>query len=264
MKLPAPAPTQRRKTAAAPAEVVSAAEAAPVLHRFDVLVEFFGDGRKLTQTGQPRLADARALVELLGTGDRLDETIGDRTFKTKSAAELPELGFTIRWAVAAGALRKEHGRLRATAAWRKLASRPLDRWVKAADALLRVGPLAGFYAHSRYRGDTELLDELLPEILHALRRDATPFDTVLDRICQQADMMYEWLTPYMQDPGHRRTSFGWDLDRLVRILGWAGIVDRVGAVVEPDKWDSTGERLVGGTLRLTPVGRWWLEGPSDT
>lgn len=258
MKLPRPAPARRRKPAAAPAEVVTAAEHTPVLARFTTLVDFYGDGRKLTQKGQPTLADARALVDALGTADRFDETIGDRTFKTRSAADLPELGFTIRWATTAGALRKEHGKLRATAAWRKLDAKPLECWLKAADALSTLGPLAAFHANARYRSPDELLDELVPEILHELHDDALPFDAVLDWICERADVAYEWLTPYMQDPKNRRSSFGWDLDRLIRILGWAGIVDRVGATAEPDRWDPSRQRLVGGTLHLTPVGRWWL------
>lgn len=91
-----------------------------------------------------------------------------------------------------------------------------------------------------------------------------PFDAVLDWICEPAEIAYEWLTPYMQDSEHRRTSFGWDLDRLTRILAWAAIVDRVGATVEPARWDTSRERLVGGTLRLTPVGRWWLAAPGES
>jgi len=258
MKLPEPLTKRRRKPTAAPAEIVVAAERTLVLTRFTTLVDFYGDGRKLTQTGQPTLADARTLVDLLGTADRFDQTHGDRTFKTTSAAELRELGYTIRWAIAAGVLRKEHGKLRATAAWRKLDAKPLQRWLKAADALPTLGPLAAFHANARYRQPDELLDELVPEILQLLRRTAMPFDAVLDWICERADVAYEWLAPYMQDPEHRRTSFRWDLDRLVRILGWAGIVDRLDATVEPDRWDPTDERPVGGTLQLTPVGRWWL------
>jgi len=48
-------------------------------------------------------------------------------------------------------------------------------------------------------------------------------------------------------------------DLLARILGWAGIADRAGAHVEPDL--SGRDRLVGGTLEVTPLGRWWLGGP---
>jgi hypothetical protein len=59
-------------------------------------------------------------------------------------------------------------------------------------------------------------------------------------------------------PADRRSSFRWDVDLLARILGWAGIAGRLDARVEPDRYD--GKRLVGGTLRLTPVGRWWLAG----
>ncbi|MGI9080201.1 MAG: hypothetical protein ACR2GF_05190 [Acidimicrobiales bacterium] len=258
MRLPEAVPRTRRKTAAASTDVVVSAGHTSVLSRFDTLVAFYGAGRKLTQKGHPTLADAKTLVGLLGTQDRFDETIGDRTFKTKSAAELPELGFTIRWAITAGVIRKEHGKLRATAAWQKLDAKPLDRWLKAADALPVLGPLAAFHARSRYRDPEEILDELLPEILHSLQRGPRPFDEVVDWICEQTDAAYEWLVPYMQDPAHRRTSFGWDLDRMARILGWAGIIERVDAQVEPDRWEPSHQRLVGGTLQLTPVGRWWV------
>jgi len=258
MKLPEHVPGERRSTATAPAEVVASAELALVLARFEALAGFFGEGRKLTQTGQPTLADARALVAQLGTRDRLDETLGDRTFKTRSAAELPELGFMIRWATAAGALRKQHGKLRATAAWGKLDGKPLQRWMKAAGALPSLGPLAAYRVNRRYRDPDEILDELAPEILGLLAHGGVPFESVLDWICERADVAYEWLAPYMQDPAHRRTSFGWDLDLLARILEWAGILERIGATVETDRYD--GERLVGGTLQLTTAGRWWLGG----
>jgi hypothetical protein len=258
MHLPEPAPKRRRSTTDAPAELVISAEGAPILARLATLVGFYGNGRKLTQTGQPTLADARALVALVGTEDRLDETIGDKTFKTQSATELPELGFTIRWAIASGALRKEHGKLRATAAWGKLEEKPLQRWLKAADALPSLGPLAGFFAHARYRGGDELLDDFAPAILHLLHAGPQPFDTVLDWICERAESDYEWLVPYMQEPEQRRRSLGGDLDLLARIIGWAGIAERIGATWEPDRYHATRRRPVGGTLRLTPVGRWWL------
>jgi hypothetical protein len=227
-----------------------------VLARFEVLTGFYGDGRKLTQTGRPTLADAKELVSLLKTKDRIDQTIGDRTFKTKSAAELPELGFMIRWALKAGALRKEHGKLGAAKAWKKLEGKPLQRWMRATDALPMLGPLAAFHVNNPYRDRDQILDELAPEILHQLERRPMAFDEMLDWVCHRADAGYEWLTPYMQDPTHRRTSLGWDLDLLARILGWAGIVDRVDTTVEVDRYEY--ERLVGGTLQLTPVGRWWL------
>ena len=178
--LPEAAPKARRRTAAAPGEVVSSAASSPVLDRFDALVDFYGEGRKLTQTGQPTLADARSLVKVLGTRDRIDETIGDRTFRTRSAGELPELGFMVRWALAAGALRKERGTIRATTAWRKLDGKPLQQWTRAADALPALGPLAAFHANNRYRGPGEVLDELVTEVLRKLAMGDVLFDEVLD------------------------------------------------------------------------------------
>jgi len=255
-----PAPKKRKPNPkGAPAEVVEAAASARVIARLATLADFYGDGRKLTQKGQPTLADARTLVGLLGTNDHFDGVIGERTFKTTTAGDLPELAFTIRWALAAGALRKEHGKLRATAMWRKLEAKPLERWTKAANALDSLGPLAAFYTNSRYQGGNEFIDDQVPEILFNLVEGPQPFDVVLDEICESAETAYEWFGPYMQDPGHRRISFSRDLDGLVRILGWAAIVERVGATVEPDQWTGH-ENLLGGTLQLTRVGRWWMEG----
>lgn len=256
MELHEAVPKSGRRATTAPEDVVVSAAQADVLARFEVLAGFYGAGRKLTQTGRPTLADARQLVALLGTKDRLDQTIGVHTFKTTSAAELPELSFMVRWALTAGALRKEHGKLLAAKSWQKLRENPLQRWLKAIDALQSLGPLAGFHARNRYRDPDEILDELAPEILDILRAGPMAFEDVLDWVFERADIEYEWLGPFMGDPEHRRTSFGWDLDRLTRILGWAGIVDRAGAKVKPDPYDF--ERLVGGTLQLTRVGQWWL------
>ena len=162
----------------------------------------------------------------------------------------------IRWALSAGALRKEHGKLRATAAWAKLEGKPLQRWIKATDALSSLGPLAAYHVNNRYRDPDEILDHLAPEILNMLEQRRIAFDEMLDWVCDRADAEYEWLAPYLQDPKHRRTSFRWDLDLLTRILGWAGVADRIDAKVESDRYER--ERLAGGTLQMTPAGRWWL------
>jgi len=132
--------------------------------------------------------------------------------------------------------------------------------MKAADALPSLGPLGAYFANNRYRGRNEILDDLAPDILHMLVPRPAPFDEVLDRVCERADAEYEWIAPYMRDAQQRRTSFGWDLDLLAQILGWAGIAERVGAEVKPDPYGR--DRLVGGTLQLTTVGRWWLDGSS--
>ncbi len=97
---------------------------------------------------------------------------------------------------------------------------------------------------------------LAPEILHLLGDGPLQFDAVLDWICERAGTDDEWLASHMQDPDNRRRSLGWDLELLTCILVWAGIAERLGATTEPDRYDASRERLVGGTLQLTPVGHW--------
>lgn len=62
--------------------VVAAAGASDVVRQLREFTEWVGGGRKLTQTGRITMVDARMLVERLGTGDRIDERIGTRAFKT--------------------------------------------------------------------------------------------------------------------------------------------------------------------------------------
>ena len=72
-------------------ELETAAEQADLTGKIHSLIAWLGEGRKLTQTGRIGLADARHLVELLGTGDTIDPEIGGRVFKTKSSEELAHL-----------------------------------------------------------------------------------------------------------------------------------------------------------------------------
>jgi len=74
-------------------------------------VDWVGVGRKLTQTGRITLADARALVEALGTDDVIDPSIGDRVYRTKSSEELLHLTLVVEWAKAARLVRKTGQRL---------------------------------------------------------------------------------------------------------------------------------------------------------
>jgi hypothetical protein len=88
----------RPVTLAPVAELEQAAREAPAMVRFARFVDYVTTPRKLTEKGNLKLADARELLERLELDDRLDETIGERTFKTKSSTELPTLDLTFRWA----------------------------------------------------------------------------------------------------------------------------------------------------------------------
>ena len=123
-------------------EVAQSKAAAPILPLFAAFARFVGVGRKLTKTGNLTLADARILVEQLGTGDAMDPKIGDRTFKTVSSAELPRLRQVYAWARKAGVVRVAHGRIIATKRGLSIAAEPAKSFDRAVDALLALGPLS--------------------------------------------------------------------------------------------------------------------------
>ncbi|MCA1671675.1 MAG: hypothetical protein LC799_05560, partial [Actinobacteria bacterium] len=92
-------------------DIAAAAAESAVVGQVVDFVGWVGDGRKLTQTGALTLADARVLVDRLGTGDRIDPAIGDKVFKTKSSVELLGLSLIVEWAKAARLVRVVRGRL---------------------------------------------------------------------------------------------------------------------------------------------------------
>ncbi|MGH3913100.1 MAG: hypothetical protein ACRDTC_06780 [Pseudonocardiaceae bacterium] len=122
--VPSPHPDERRESAAA----------APALLQLQQLWEFCAaPGRQLTQKGNLRLADARHLVDALGTGDTPDAQIGDYQRTLRSVEDLPYLSWLMQLAIDARVLRRHRGRLVAVARWHELSPvQVLDRLVDAA------------------------------------------------------------------------------------------------------------------------------------
>jgi hypothetical protein len=79
---------------------------ATAIHR---LVQWVGNGRTLTATGELRVADGLELVQLLGTGDDPHGGAGQR--RLSSSRNLPVLQGLLTGAVDAGLLRTQRGRL---------------------------------------------------------------------------------------------------------------------------------------------------------
>jgi hypothetical protein len=102
-------------------------------------VQWVGDGRKLTQKGASTLADARVLVDRLGTGDRIDPVIGDRVFKTKSSVELLGLTLIVEWSKAARLVRVVRGRLVPVKKSTALLERPAKLWMALFEVFGRLG-----------------------------------------------------------------------------------------------------------------------------
>jgi hypothetical protein len=107
-------------------DLEAAAEHAVLTGQVRSLAAWVGAGSKLTQTGRIGLADARYLVELLGTGDTIDPKIGGRVFKTKSSEDLAHLTRIVEWAKAARLVRVSGTRLVPVQKNAALLGRPLD------------------------------------------------------------------------------------------------------------------------------------------
>ncbi|WET78710.1 hypothetical protein P3102_32450 [Amycolatopsis sp. QT-25] len=101
--------------------------------------EWLGAGRKLTQTGRLTLADARALVPLLGTGDGLDQAIGDRVYKTRSSEELPDLTLVVECAKVTRLVRKTGQRLVPVKKNQALLGDPQKLWLALFTGFGRLG-----------------------------------------------------------------------------------------------------------------------------
>lgn len=98
-----------------------------VLARVRALLELLGPkGRKLTKTGNLRLADARAFAEAIG--EPFDEQIGHRVFRTRSAGEVRVIDETVEWARAGGLVRVANGWARPTKRAGGLGRDPLRDW----------------------------------------------------------------------------------------------------------------------------------------
>jgi len=120
-------------------DLESAAEHAVLTGQVRSLLAWVGSGRKLTQTGRIGLADARHLVELLGTGDTIDPKIGDRVFTTKSSEELAHLTQIVEWAKAARLVRVSGTRLVPVKKNATLPGRPLDLVMAMLGAYPKLG-----------------------------------------------------------------------------------------------------------------------------
>jgi hypothetical protein len=237
------------------AEVESAAAAAPLVRKVEALREYLADGKPLTDKGHLKLADGRALIELLDTGDQMDQLIGDRTFKTQSTDTMRGLVFIVDVAKEAGAVRVYRRRLVPVAAW---SSRTLvEQSAALYRAVLTAGPL-----WSRSRRSIPLfdrLDELLDDgIVHWLAAmlapdSELPFEQIVDWAQSAVDSA---ITPYLTDQGRHEwieRSVSRGVGRIFDTLAMAGVVEWNEREQATDGWGFSEPH--GGTFALTALGR---------
>lgn len=154
----------------AESELAAIAEHAWIVFRLRALVDWVGDGRALTATGNIKLGDARELVTLLDTGDVLDPRIGERVFRTKSSTELPGLTRLVELAKEVRLVRVVKNRLVRVAKAAPLLRDSLVLWTAAFDALpaldLLVRPRSWVAEHTRMLD--AILDDVLPDVLNTV------------------------------------------------------------------------------------------------
>jgi hypothetical protein len=237
------------------ADVEAAAAAAPLLAKLDVLRDYLGsDGKQLTGKGNLKLADGRALVGLLETGDEMDPQIGDKTWRTHSTANLPQLNFILDIAKQSGAIRVHQRRVVPVKAW--AGRRVVQRAAALFAAIVEVGPL-----ESLYRGRIwflaemhELLDDGIVHWLAPLLAD------------DAAELSFESIIEWAQSVVDRRIApraRDWvrDLDRFTRrdmsqifeVLEGAGVVHWADRIEVPEQFGRN--YWTGGTVALTALGR---------
>jgi hypothetical protein len=201
-----------------------------------------GQGRKLTQTGRITLADARELVALLDTGDRIDPKIGDRVFKTTSSAELYRLTVIVEWAKATRLVRVSSGRLVTVKKNTVLLDRPLELVVALLEAYGKIGTalLPSGWAETLLRREFADVAAAMVNVLYA-RGGPVP----LTELCALA---WEVATaPYVLDGASDQQLGHWRQmsDRDVRIALEA--LEQLGALT-----------VAGESVALTALGRYGL------
>lgn len=163
---------------------------AVLLQRVTALVNWVGERRvRLTDRGNLRLADARALLPLVGTGEGLDPQIGGRVWKTRSSAELRGLDQVLWLAIIAQMLADDNEVLTRGSAADLLAGSPREAAAEVLDALLRLGAHDHWVGEDRYglHWYADLLDQELAQLPLELYPDAAvDLDELTDKLWQES------------------------------------------------------------------------------
>lgn len=242
-------------------ELDAAVRGAPSYGWVSGLVEFVGDGRKLTDRGNLTIADGKVLVATLDTGDSVDEAFGDIVHRTRSSTELRNLDLAFRMALDAGFLdRTGRSKVRCTPDATLLLDRPLEASFRLFLALLQIGPITHDYAGDAYGWwwFADDVDSMLLQILADLY-GSSPVS--IEEIGQVSwDSLLEAYDLDDVEPHKLEFHRGLVVDATRRTfdhLEDLGLID-VAAVSEQTTTYGFTERS-GGTVALSALGTWAME-----
>ncbi|MEU2600607.1 hypothetical protein ABZ669_26190 [Streptomyces hirsutus] len=206
------------------------AEASAIVAQLRGLAEWAGhDGRAVTGTGRLRMADARELVDVLGTGD---ETEGVR-----SSADLPRLGLLVEWAKKARLVRVVKGRLYAVARARPVLADPLQLWLRAFDACFElrqalIGARSGWHVESML---FDAYEDVLEDVLNTLY--SLPYPMPWPRLRDSVHLAYR--ARFQLDSGSDLRHRMWfehadrDLRTVLAMLDDLGAIKRDHGMADP-------------------------------
>jgi hypothetical protein len=221
----------------ADADLATAAEHTTVVARLRALVDWVGDGRALTTTGNLTLRDARELVALLDTGDSIDPRVDDRVLRTRSSAQLPGLRLLIELAKHIRVVRVVKNRLVRVAKAAPLLRDGPALWTAAFDALpdLDLFGRPDAWAPEHRAMLASILDEVLPDVLNTIYGLPEPIPVI--RLAESvwvacAEAFYlDDLDPATAT--RWREGVGADLRRLLDVLAEFGTVELTVGTPDP-------------------------------
>jgi len=234
------------------ADVRAVAAEATLPAKVQALRDYLGEtGKALTATGNLKLADGRALVEILDTGDEFDPNIADTTFKTQSTATLRQLMYLVEVAREAGAVRYVNKRLVPVKAWSRKS--PIDRATKLFQTVVEFGVLSMMGGRVPFYTDVHaLLDDGVVHWLAGLIEPGTQadLDDIVDlnkRVVR--DQFGADETDYYLSAG----GLAEDLSRILEMLDMTGAIEWSDREESLTRW---GRRVWnGGTITMTAFGR---------
>lgn len=172
-------------------EAARIAEASRSFRRLCALHDYFAEPRPLTKKGNLRLADARYLVDVLDTGDQMDEVIGDRRFKTQSSAELVGLVSIVEFAKSARVIRVYGGKLVAVKRWAALRRDPLEAVGALADVMIADGPLIHWPAAPHADAEMWVLESSIPALLSRLYEGPADHGRIVEGMIEAVERLVE-------------------------------------------------------------------------
>ncbi|BCO83906.1 hypothetical protein [Mycobacterium paraintracellulare] len=238
-------------------DLAAAATAVPLLAKLDALRDYLGpDGKPLTDKGELELADGRALVERLDTGDVLDFELGELKYPARSTAALRRLNFLVQVAIEAGAVDVHRHRVLPGQEWGTRS--PVERAESLFAAILLSRPLRSLHSAQLYPEQHvmhDLLDDGIACWLAPLLQDGAklPFESLLEWVHALVAAQRPSPRWYADEEDTLEAYVEDDMGRLLDVLRQAGVVRWTDALERPQPLGPS--NWTGGTVALTALGR---------